>query len=890
VLGHLDLDESDWKKAVKFAIKDMHGLQKEVTKFGNTLQILKKGAKVLGGITLAVAAAGGAALKTAGEFEQYKTSFEVMLGSAEKAEAYIKKIQEYGAVTPFNVSTLVQASKTMLSYGLSADEAFESLKMLGDVTQGDNVKLQSMARNFAQIKALGRLTGIDLREMVNQGFNPLKVISEETGESMESLSDKMSKGAISADMVSEAFKIATAEGGRFYKSMEKQSQTLNGLISTLGDSTEMLAKEFGDALLPAAKDAVKEVTAMIDELRGNEELFGNLGDAIGKIMNVVSELLPILFDLINALLPIVNAVLDLAATLVDILKPAFEQISNIIITLAPIIASLIEDLIKPLAAILGKVLVVALTIVNELLQEFWPILSLIIDILSPLLEGLGKLIVFLAQGLIPVIRTLLIPLRLFNDGLRALGITANEVAGETDAFNDAVGKGAMKSMDEFVNSLNGQQSAFKSHGEMQTAEGKKQAEAREKIEKEYRDKLFDIRATETEKIEKEYQEQLSLAMKTGADLKAIEEYYAIKINEVKYKELNDYNKKIEEENNRILEYVLNLGADQIEIEEYNYNRKSKIIDDEIARRNELVEAAKKQYGAEDWYTNELVKDYEESIKAKVRLDEEHNKRVEELNNEWVDDVKKTISQIDSIYNTLAGSIGDVFGDIGNIFTMSLENDLVTLKNYYGKMLESTEEAYVEQYNKLENLYDKRLISTREYNSRKEELQKQEADETNRIQEEQKEKEVALKKRIFESDKSLKISQIWIDLGKAIMSLWSTCWNLGPIAGPIFAGVMTGVMTGIAGAQTGAIANQQFPQYAAGGDFDAGPAIVGEKGAELAFFRQPGHIFSNEDSKKLLNSGDFNFTIQGDIKSDVDLERMMQRMNSMYRSRQRGIIS
>ena len=115
-----------------------------------------------------------------------------------------------------------------MSFGMSAEEAQKRMKQLGDISQGDAEKFKSLTLAFAQMSSTGKLTGQDLMQMINAGFNPLEEISRKTGKSIGELKDEMSKGAISADMVAEAFASATSEGGRFYGSMEAQSKTFSG--------------------------------------------------------------------------------------------------------------------------------------------------------------------------------------------------------------------------------------------------------------------------------------------------------------------------------------------------------------------------------------------------------------------------------------------------------------------------------------------------------------------------------------------------------------------------------------------------------------------------------------------------------------------------------------
>ena len=196
---------------------------------------------------------GKAALTASAQMEQMETSFTTMLGSAQKAKTLVADLQKYGAATPLQFEGLANATKTLLQFGIEGDNVVNTLKMLGDVSGGDQAKLDSLALAFGQMSSTGRLMGQDLLQMINAGFNPLQEISEKTGVSMGVLKDKMSKGQISVKDVTEAFKSATSEGGKFYKMLEKQSQTLAGRFSTMRDNMQMLLIAIGNDLAPAFK-------------------------------------------------------------------------------------------------------------------------------------------------------------------------------------------------------------------------------------------------------------------------------------------------------------------------------------------------------------------------------------------------------------------------------------------------------------------------------------------------------------------------------------------------------------------------------------------------------------------------------------------------------------
>ena len=93
----------------------------------------------------------------------------------------------------------------------------------------------------------GKLMGQDLLQMINAGFNPLVVIAEKTGKSVAQLKDEMSKGAITVEMVEDAFRAATSEGGKFNGMLLSQSKTLNGAISNMQGAYQDMLNSIGEA-------------------------------------------------------------------------------------------------------------------------------------------------------------------------------------------------------------------------------------------------------------------------------------------------------------------------------------------------------------------------------------------------------------------------------------------------------------------------------------------------------------------------------------------------------------------------------------------------------------------------------------------------------------------
>lgn len=171
----------------------------------------------------------------AAEAEKNEIAFGTMLQSMDKGKQMVKDLQDFAAATPMNTQDIQMATKTLLQFGTAGKDILPTLKMIGDATGGDAFRFRMMSLAFGQMSASGRLMGQDLLQMINAGFNPLMEISRKTGKSMATLKQEMEKGKITVDMIKDAFKTATGEGGQFFGLMEKQSKSLSGLFSTMQD-------------------------------------------------------------------------------------------------------------------------------------------------------------------------------------------------------------------------------------------------------------------------------------------------------------------------------------------------------------------------------------------------------------------------------------------------------------------------------------------------------------------------------------------------------------------------------------------------------------------------------------------------------------------------------
>jgi len=240
----------------------------------------------IGAATAAITAFGIASAKSASDMEDLETQFGVLLKSTDQAKQMMSDFRKEAIKSPLSIEDYAKAGKSLLAFGVSQEKVMPSLKMLGDVSMGNAERFQSLSLAFAQTQAAGRLMGQEVLQFVNAGFNPLQVISEKTGRSMKDLKKDMEDGAISADMVSEAFKIATSEGGLFFGALEKGSQTTSGKFAKLTDSFDQLKVSFGTGLNEGLKVVYEKLGEVVPQFMDTFRKAGlAVGTALGEAVN-----------------------------------------------------------------------------------------------------------------------------------------------------------------------------------------------------------------------------------------------------------------------------------------------------------------------------------------------------------------------------------------------------------------------------------------------------------------------------------------------------------------------------------------------------------------------------------------------------------------------------
>ena len=319
------------------------GLEKNIDNIGGSFNRLKSIAtKALGAIGF------GTLVKEGVEYnatvEQLQTSFEVMTGSATKATDIVERLKEIGAKTPFEFTGLAETTQLLMNYGFEADDAIDKMQMLGDISQGSAEKMNRIGMAYGQMSSAGKVALEDVKQMIEAGFNPLQEISQTTGESMASLYDRISKGTISVDEITASMERSTSAGGKYFQSMEKQSQTLNGQWSTAKDNFSNL---LGSILKPISELLTNTILPAVNNFMSKmQEKIDNGG--LDNFLNILKGILTVIVPLTTAVVVFKSAMA--IKGIIDGVKNSFAALNavmnaNPILLIVSLIAALVSGII-----------------------------------------------------------------------------------------------------------------------------------------------------------------------------------------------------------------------------------------------------------------------------------------------------------------------------------------------------------------------------------------------------------------------------------------------------------------------------------------------------------------------------------------------------------------
>lgn len=211
-------------------------------------------------------------IEITGQFEMQQVALRTMLRDAEAADRLFEQLYQFSSASTYRFSELAKYAKQIAAFGIGEDKLLETTKMIGDVASGLGVSMDRLILAYGHVKSSGFLRGIQLRSFSQNGVPILQELSKMFTEiegkavSLGDVFDKMTRREITFEMVEEAFRRMTSEGGQFYNMQENLANTLAGQINIMKGRWENLMYEMGQQTSGVVMTIVKAISNSISSL------------------------------------------------------------------------------------------------------------------------------------------------------------------------------------------------------------------------------------------------------------------------------------------------------------------------------------------------------------------------------------------------------------------------------------------------------------------------------------------------------------------------------------------------------------------------------------------------------------------------------------------------
>lgn len=225
-----------------------------------------------------------------GEFELQQRSLEAILQNKAQADQIFNKTVQLAVKSPFQIKELVTFTKQLAAYRIESDKLYDTTKRLADVSAGLGVDMGRLILAYGQVKAAAYLRGTEVRQFTEAGINLYgelqRYFEEVKGEAYTTaqIVDMISKRKVTFEDIENIFKRLTDSGGLFYNMQEIQAETLQGKISNLKDSIDVMLNSIGKANEDTLKGSIDSIKVLIDNWETVVEVAKAFGIVVGSMV------------------------------------------------------------------------------------------------------------------------------------------------------------------------------------------------------------------------------------------------------------------------------------------------------------------------------------------------------------------------------------------------------------------------------------------------------------------------------------------------------------------------------------------------------------------------------------------------------------------------------
>lgn len=357
--------------------------------------------------------------------EKAAVAFTRLLGSEERAKAFLSALEDLASVTPIQIEPLRDGAQQLLAMQFAAKDVIPILRVLTDTisaTGGGNENLLQATRVLGKIKAVGKLQARELRSLATLNIPIYEILQEELELTKKEISN-IGNLKIPAEQAVQA--ILQGMDKRFKGLAKMMSRTLGGLISTIKDNLLFIGRDISAGLFESFKEQASEFLDFLQELRQATkanglkgllhalfppemvmiiEMFGSslgkLGQAMGKLFQAARPLIDALsVSFLSGLTLVIEALaffIDKLAVLIEFVMRSKTAVIILSVAIAKlVISATVATAVSALAKAI-KGLGIASAVAGAVTKLAMAFKALAIYVAAnPIVIGIGAIIVAL---------------------------------------------------------------------------------------------------------------------------------------------------------------------------------------------------------------------------------------------------------------------------------------------------------------------------------------------------------------------------------------------------------------------------------------------------------------------------------------------------------------
>lgn len=322
----------------------------------------------------------------------YPKVMELFGVSADEASESVKRIDESVQGLPTSLDQAVAGVQDLFTVTGDLEKSESMFKSINDsamvFANGSTEAVDRFIYGFKQALSAGKVSAQDFNQMNEAIPGLMTKVAEAMGVSFKELKDGLSDGSISIDQFNKALHKLDVEGVGSMEALSKSAHTATGGIQTSIANAKT-------ALVRGVANIMKSVDKALEPFGGLTGVISKLGQVGEKVFSGLGQIIPIIIP------PLLQIIQTIIPPLQSLLAQIMPVLINLFQTLMPVAIQILNTLIPPLMQIIQALLPPLIQIINSLL----PLIKPIADLIQPLV----KILMAIISPLIEIISTILPP-------------------------------------------------------------------------------------------------------------------------------------------------------------------------------------------------------------------------------------------------------------------------------------------------------------------------------------------------------------------------------------------------------------------------------------------------------------------------------------------------